>query len=87
MRIQKSVKADAAGRINLGKECAGRLFTVTESKGKIVLEVARVVAERELQSQKSADRLLLTESEWSRLQDIMDGDDEPTDALRRLMKP
>lgn len=86
MRAQKSIKADAAGRINLGKQCAGRLFTVSEENEKIVLEPARIISERELRSQEEVKELLLNEDEWARFQEIMDFDDEPNDNLRRLMK-
>lgn len=78
--MHKSVQADAAGRINLGKQCAGRLFTISEENEKIVLEPARIVPERDVEG------LLLNEKEWSRFQEIMDADDEPNDHLRQLMK-
>ncbi len=78
--MHKSVQADAAGRINLGKQCAGRLFTISEENEKIVLEPARIVPERDVEG------LLLNEKEWSRFQEIMDDDDEPNDHLRQLMK-
>ncbi len=86
MKMNKSIKADAAGRINLGKQCADRLFTISEENEKIVLEPARIVSEKELRSHEDVKALILDEHEWSRFQEIMDSDDEPTGELRRLMK-
>lgn len=86
MSMHRSIRADSAGRINLGKQCAGRLFTISKKNEKIVLEPARIVSERELRSHEAVSNILLDDDEWSRFQEIMDSDDEPTDNLRRLMK-
>lgn len=86
MEAQRSIKADASGRINLGKQCAGRLFTISKEHDKIVLEPARIVSEKELKSRDAIENIILDENEWSRFQEIMESDDEPTENLRRLMK-
>ena len=86
MEAQRSIKADATGRINLGKQCAGRLFTISNEQDKIVLEPARIVPEKELKSRDAIENIILDENEWSRFQEIMESDDEPTENLRRLMK-
>lgn len=86
MKMHKSIKADAAGRINLGKRCADRLFTISEENGKIVLEPACIVPEREMRSHEKIINILLGKKEWSTFQNIMTSDDDPNDNLRRLMK-
>lgn len=86
MRMHKSIKADAAGRVNLGRQCAGRLFTISEENDKIILEPARIVSEREIRSQEIIKNIVLDDNEWSRFQKIMNSDDEPTGNLRRLMQ-
>ena len=86
MSTNKPIKADAAGRINLGKRCADRLFTISEENEKIVLEPVRIVSEKELRAHENVKALIIDEHAWSKFQEIMDSDDEPTDELRKLMK-
>lgn len=86
MKVGKSIKADSTGRINLGKKCAGCLFTLSKEKGKIVLEPALIVSEREFRSNELIGSVILDDNEWSKFQEIMESDDEPNDHLRRLMK-
>lgn len=86
MKMHKSIKADAAGRINLGKQCAGRLFTLSRENEKIVLEPARIVSESELRSREVIENIVLNENEWSKFEEIMESDDEPNKKLHQLMK-
>lgn len=87
MRMQKSIQADSAGRVNLGKECAGLLFTLSREDERFVLEPARVISERELRiRQEKGERIPLNKEEWAKFEELMDSDTKPTSRLRKLMK-
>jgi hypothetical protein len=87
MRIHRSIQADAAGRINLGKECAGALFTFSRKNDQIILEPAQIVSERELKiKQRENGRILLNEEEWIAFEKLMEVEEKPTKDLRKLMQ-
>jgi hypothetical protein len=82
MEPPKSVHADSAGRVNLGKDCAGLLFILTHEDHRLILEPARIVSEKELDQNK----VLLNKKEWAKFEALMSADDEPTKALCKLLK-
>lgn len=86
MKMQKSVQADSAGRMNLGKDYAGLLFIFSRENERLVLEPARIVSDKEFIQKQKADALLLNDEEWATFESLMEADDEPTDYLRKLMK-
>ena len=81
--MHHSLRADSAGRLNLGKEYASLLFTVTKESGKIVLEPARIMTEKEIEGER---RVLLSQEEWEKFEEYMKSDVEPTEDLKRLMR-
>lgn len=85
MKMHKSIQADSAGRVNLGKECAGLLFKLSREKDRLVLEPARIVSNREY-SQQKIGTLLLNDEEWAAFVSVMEMEEEPTKDLRKLMK-
>lgn len=85
MKTHKSLQADSAGRVNLGKECAGLLFIVSRENSKLILEQARIVPDKEADHYKNSG-LFLSEEEWAKFESLMNADEEPTRALRKLMK-
>lgn len=87
MNIRKPIQADSAGRINLGKDCAGLLFVLTHEKNRFVLEPAKVITENEYKSKQAAsDRIFLDEEEWEKFEKLMKSNDKPRKELRILMK-
>lgn len=82
MEMHKPVQADSAGRINLGKDCAGLLFIVKQEDHRFILEPARIITEKELDRNK----VVLNKKEWAKFEALMNADDEPTKALRKLFK-
>ena len=87
MGIHKSIQADSAGRVNLGKDCAGLLFILSCENNRFVLEPARVVPEKEFQAKQiESERILLNEEEWAKFEEIIEAEDKPKKNLRNLMK-
>lgn len=83
MKMQKSIQADSAGRVNLGKNYAGFLFILSSEDYKLVLEPARIVSDAEFDPKQ---KLLLNDKEWAAFESFMEADEEPTEELHKLMK-
>lgn len=86
MKMQKSIQADSAGRVNLGKNYAGLLFILSSENYRLVLEPARIVSEAEFDQKQKPGALLLNDKEWAAFESLMEVDEEPTKELRKLMK-
>lgn len=89
MKMHKSIQADSAGRINLGKTCAGAFFIFSKENNKIILEPAKILSEQEIaqkEKEHKKEQLLLNEKEWKLFEKIMEQDEQPTKKLQRLMQ-
>lgn len=86
MDDRKPLKVDKSGRINLGKDMAGQLFTLLKEDEKLILEPVRLVSESEfLASRRSRDQILLSEKEWENFELILNDDSPPNEHLKDLM--